>query len=112
MKKAKPISKLFAMKKSKQVCPTCGCPVKVVGKTTKHYEPDIVNQDELLEKFNLGIEGGERIILVRLKSIIQDMLDKTSKAEMRKCQSCEDFRKTAGYNKKWCAECGRGMAVE
>jgi hypothetical protein len=28
-------------------CPTCGCPVRVVGRTTKHYEP--ILPDEVKE---------------------------------------------------------------
>jgi hypothetical protein len=63
--------------KKRKACFTSVCSsMKVIGKTRNHYEPDIITQDDLLKKFKLGIDAGERIALVRLKSIIQSMLDK------------------------------------
>jgi hypothetical protein len=59
-------------------CPTCGCPVRVSGRTTKHYEPilpeevrelilesnlvEIFLPDKTRERFNKATVAVERIL--------------------------------------------------
>lgn len=63
------------MKNKDGVCPTCGCSVRVVGKTTKHYEP-VVDEEVLLAKFDKGMRGGEMLAAMAIKRLIDNYLEK------------------------------------
>lgn len=66
-------------------CPTCGSPVKIVGKTTQHYSPvDLKHRellklihDDLLMRANIDSEGRKIVdisgfIWVEIKQALND----------------------------------------